>query len=74
MLSSCSLGAKLRWPAPSAASVKEAEPLLAGRATLPAGRLEHLLVLLLAHALAALLYQRSHTWCCRPPTVFRAMT
>ena len=33
--------------------------LLAG-ATLPAGALQHLLVLLLAHALAALLDQRSH--------------
>ncbi len=34
--------------------------LLTRRPTLPAGRLEHLLVLLLAHALAALLYEGTH--------------
>src|SRR5437868_7607612 len=36
--------------------------LLAGP-TLPAGRLQHLLVLLLPHALAALLDQRTHERC-----------
>src|SRR5687768_5775562 len=36
------------------------ERLLAGRAALPAGALEKLLVLLLPHALAALLDQRTH--------------
>src|SRR5215207_3740394 len=48
-------GARLSWSVGGGAS-----RLLAGGAALPAGALEHLLVLLLAHALAALLDQRTH--------------
>src|SRR5215204_1404876 len=47
-------GARLSWSVGGGAS-----RLLAGGAALPAGALEHLLVLLLAHALAALLDQRT---------------
>ena len=45
---------------PLRGAVSEEGALLAGGATLEAGALQHLLVLLLAHALAALLDQRSH--------------
>jgi hypothetical protein len=47
------------WPPAVAPSPAASAALLAG-ATLPTGRLQHLLVLLLPHALTALLDQRTH--------------
>ena len=41
---------------------RDVVPLLAGGAPLPAGGFQHLLMLLLAHPLAAFFDQRAHVW------------
>lgn len=53
--------ARQRWPRRPALSEKILAALFAGSAALEPRALEHLAMLLLAHALPTFLYKRSHT-------------